>query len=82
MKIVKHSENRIKDIKNPVVTIGNFDGVHKGHQNIFKTINKKAREIAGESVVITFEPHPLKVFTGEDKLFLLTPTKKKIKLIS
>ena len=68
-------------VKNPVVTIGNFDGVHKGHQHIFKTIIKKAREINGETVVMTFEPHPIKVLSGEDKIFLLTPTKKKLKLI-
>ena len=68
-------------IKNPVLTIGNFDGVHKGHQFIFKTIIEKAKEINGESVVMTFDPHPIKVLSGEDTIFLLTPTKKKLKLI-
>ena len=81
MRIFKDIESVKGQIRLPVVTIGNFDGVHKGHQNIFKTIIQKAKEINGESVVLTFEPHPLKVFTGETKLFLLTPTKKKIKLI-
>ena len=81
MRIYFKLEEIKKSIKNPIVTIGNFDGVHKGHQNIFKIINKRAKKLNGESVVITFDPHPLKVFTGEEKLFLLTPTKKKIKLI-
>lgn len=81
MRIYYKLEEIKKNIKNPVVTIGNFDGVHKGHQNIFNIINNRAKKLKGESVVITFDPHPLKVFTGENKLFLLTPTKKKIKLI-
>ncbi len=81
MKIFYNFSDINGTIKNPVVTIGNFDGVHKGHQNIFKTINERAKEINGESVAITFEPHPVKLFTGEEKLFLLTPFKKKVKLI-
>ncbi len=81
MRIFRHFKNLKNRIKNPVVTIGNFDGVHKGHQHIFKTIIKKAKEITGESVVITFHPHPLKVISGENKILLLTPTEKKLKLI-
>ena len=81
MKIYYNISDIKNKIKNPVVTIGNFDGVHKGHQHIFKTIIKKAKEINGESVVMTFDPHPIKVLSGEDKIFLLTPTKKKLKLI-
>ncbi len=81
MRIFKNYTGIREIVKNPVITIGNFDGVHKGHQNIFRTIIKKASLINGESVVLTFDPHPLKVFTGENKLFLLTPTKKKVKLI-
>ena len=80
MQVFRTIEGLKDKINSPVVTIGNFDGIHKGHQNIFKKIIKKAKEINGESVVLTFDPHPLKVFTGESKLFLLTPTKKKIKL--
>ncbi len=81
MRIFRSIEEIKNKIKNPVLTIGNFDGVHKGHQNIFNIIIKKSKEIKGSNVVLTFDPHPLKVFTGENRLFLLTPTKKKIKLI-
>ncbi len=81
MKIFYNISDTKNKIKNPVVTIGNFDGVHKGHQHIFKMIKEKAREINGETVVMTFDPHPIKVLSGEDKIFLLTPTKKKLKLI-
>ena len=77
-----HDYREIKGkVKNPVLTIGNFDGVHKGHQHIFKCIINKAKEINGEDVVMTFDPHPLKVLSGEDRILLLTPTKKKLKLM-
>ena len=81
MRIFRSIDEIKNKIKNPVLTIGNFDGVHKGHQNIFDIIIKKSKEIKGSNVVLTFDPHPLKVFTGENRLFLLTPTKKKIKLM-
>lgn len=45
-------------ISNPVVTIGIFDGVHRGHQYILKSLIRRAREIGGKSVVLTLWPHP------------------------
>lgn len=45
-------------IRNPVVTIGNFDGVHLGHQSVIGAVNAMARQIGGESVIITLWPHP------------------------
>lgn len=57
--------NRISDISenfpNACVTIGNFDGVHLGHQQLFATVVQKARAIHGTSIAITFDPHPLQV---------------------
>ncbi|RMG75091.1 MAG: bifunctional riboflavin kinase/FAD synthetase [Nitrospirae bacterium] len=63
-----------------VVTIGNFDGVHIGHQKIFRKVNE-ARGRRGTSMVITFNPHPVKVLAPERKLKLLTPLEEKLKLI-
>ena len=48
----------LKDIPNPVLTIGTFDGVHLGHQKIVKHLNDEAQRIGGESVLFTFFPHP------------------------
>lgn len=48
-------------LKNAVVTIGTFDGVHLGHQAIFKEMRRLAEEIGGETVVVTFHPHPRQV---------------------
>jgi len=66
---------------NPVVTLGNFDGIHLGHQKIFERVKTEALRMGGESVVITFEPHPLKVLSPQSCPPLLTPLRKKFLLI-
>lgn len=65
----------------PVVTIGNFDGVHLGHQTLFQKVKERARAVGGQSVVITFDPHPIKLMRPDKQLPLLTTTDQKIKLL-
>jgi riboflavin kinase/FMN adenylyltransferase len=81
MEIIFGIEKLKKPFVNPVITLGNFDGVHLGHQKIFETLKDEARKIHGEAVVITFEPHPLKVISPDHFLPLLTPFRKKMMLI-
>ncbi|MGZ3569678.1 MAG: bifunctional riboflavin kinase/FAD synthetase [Thermodesulfobacteriota bacterium] len=81
MEIINGIENLRRSLRNPVVTLGNFDGVHLGHQQIFKKVKEDASKLDGEGVVITFEPHPLKVLAPEKFLPLLTPFSEKMKLI-
>jgi riboflavin kinase/FMN adenylyltransferase len=81
MEIIKGIENLKRLLSNPVVTLGNFDGVHLGHQKIFQRVKEEASKSHGEGVVITFEPHPLKVLAPEKFLPLLTPYRKKMMLI-
>jgi len=57
-----------------VVTIGNFDGVHRGHREIFRQVTSRARELSAISVVITFSPHPLRVLRPDDRRFCLITT--------
>ena len=79
MKLHKNIENL--NLKNPLATIGMFDGVHKGHMEIIKTLKKTAREIGGESVVITFWPHPRMIFEGNNSVRLLTTMDEKASLM-
>lgn len=66
---------------NPVVTIGTFDGLHKGHQSVVAELKELAGEINGETVVFTFYPHPRIVTSPNEKnLRLLTTKNEKIKL--
>ncbi len=57
--------NSIRQIPQPVLTIGTFDGVHKGHQKIIDQLNYEAKKINGESVLLTFYPHPRMVLYPE-----------------
>lgn len=61
MKIYKNIEDITAPFDNACVTIGNFDGVHLGHQQLFGTVVEKAKAVKGTSVAITFDPHPLQV---------------------
>lgn len=73
--------NELPKLKNPVITIGTFDGVHQGHRTILNEVIKHAKNASGESVLLTFEPHPRKLIFPEQPLKLLTPLKDKIQLI-
>ena len=71
-----------RKFKNPAITIGNFDGVHKGHQTIFQRVRQWAEEIHGESVVVTFDPHPLEVLFPEKAPSFITSHRQKLDLIA
>lgn len=81
MKIFDHIDE-CKNLKNPVLTLGMFDGIHIGHQAIISQLNQIAGNIHGESVLLTFEPHPRVVLgKGAEDLELLTTLEEKIDLL-
>lgn len=81
METIFGIDRLLRRLVNPVVTLGNFDGIHLGHQKIFERVRTEASTMGGESVVITFEPHPLKVLSPRSCPPFLTPLRKKILLI-
>ena len=83
MKVFKSLDEIPSDFRNAVVTIGNFDGVHRGHQHIFHKVILEARREKSKAVVITFEPHPKMVLHPERKPFyLITSLGEKIARIA
>ncbi len=64
------------------VALGNFDGVHLGHREIFRTLVRRARDLGVKSVVYTFEPHPLKVLAPDRAPLLLNTAEEKVRLIA
>ena len=69
--------------KNPVVTIGMFDGLHAGHRVVLQQVIEKAKNINGESVIISFWPHPRIVLNKDaDELWFLTSLEEKTRLFS
>src|SRR5690606_17883978 len=69
-------------LKNAVVTIGTFDGVHIGHQKILSTLKETARSIDGETVLLTFFPHPRLILHPEDEsLRIISDLHEKVELL-
>lgn len=81
MKVIDGLENFKQNIPYPVLTLGNFDGVHLGHKAIFEMLIERARKNSGTSIVFTFVPHPLRVIAPERSPKLITTYKDKIALI-
>ncbi len=81
MRIFRSLEDYEK-VRNPVVTIGTFDGVHIGHQKILDRLNTLARQKEGESLLLTFWPHPRLVLQPDNPdLKLLNTLNEKIELL-
>jgi riboflavin kinase/FMN adenylyltransferase len=81
VKVIDGTDNIHERFPYPVLTIGNFDGVHLGHQAIFRMLIERAREKQGTSIVFTFIPHPLRVIAPERAPKLITTYKDKFQLI-
>jgi riboflavin kinase / FMN adenylyltransferase len=82
MRIVDDLTFTRGDFNSPVVTIGSYDGLHLGHQEIITRVIELAREGKGEAVVLTFEPHPVKFLHPELRIPLITPYRKKMMLLT
>jgi riboflavin kinase/FMN adenylyltransferase len=81
MRIIRGIKNYSEKFPKPVLTLGNFDGVHLGHQAIFNKVVDRAKEIGGTAMAFTFEPHPLKVLAPERSPLLLNTFHGKMKLL-
>jgi riboflavin kinase / FMN adenylyltransferase len=64
MKVHRNTD-QLPDFKNAVITIGTFDGVHMGHRQIIDKLKTAAARVNGETVIVTFHPHPRKVVSSE-----------------
>jgi riboflavin kinase/FMN adenylyltransferase len=81
MRIIRNMSELKEPLQNAVVTIGNFDGVHLGHREIFRRVVRRSLEVGGPAVVYTFEPHPLKVLAPDRAPQLINTDQEKEVLI-
>ncbi|RYY48404.1 MAG: bifunctional riboflavin kinase/FAD synthetase [Chitinophagaceae bacterium] len=80
---VYHNTTQLPAFKNAVITIGTFDGVHKGHQQIIQQLIKEASAITGTAIVISFDPHPKQVVASQGKpLNILNVPAEKYELLN
>lgn len=73
--------NTLPEFNNPVITIGTFDGVHLGHRLILSQLKEEAVRTGGESVVITFDPHPRHFLPSHSRIDLLSTPEEKYRII-
>jgi riboflavin kinase / FMN adenylyltransferase len=78
---VYYSSDDLPVFSKAVVTIGTFDGVHLGHQLILEQLKQAAARIGGETVIITFHPHPRKVVATNQPIYLINTIEEKIELL-
>ena len=80
---IHHSTDQLPVFRRAVVTIGTFDGVHTGHARILHQLREEAARTGGETVIITFFPHPRKVVhSGTQDIRLINTLQEKIELLS
>ena len=65
-------------VPHPVLTIGNFDGQHLGHRALLRDVVRRAGEVGGTPMVLTFDPHPVKVLAPQADLRFLTTAEEKL----
>lgn len=80
MRVFKGLDNLPK-FNNAVATMGSFDGIHCGHRELLRRVINRAEEIYGESIVITFDPHPRYVLGTGDRMQLLSTLEEKLWLL-
>ncbi|MFT5970822.1 MAG: riboflavin kinase/FMN adenylyltransferase, partial [Flavobacteriales bacterium] len=80
MKVYHHIDE-FHGVKTPVLTTGTFDGVHIGHRTIINRLKEVAKRVGGETVLLTFFPHPRMVLHGDEDLGLINTQEEKIKLL-
>ena len=81
MQIIPHIDENSQNLTGSVVTLGNFDGIHRGHQALIGGAVSDSKQIGVPSVVLTFEPHPLRVLAPERAPKLILAPKDKMQIL-
>lgn len=82
MQIFRSIDELATNRQRSVVSVGNFDGVHLGHQMVLKSMVNRARELNAQSAVVTFDPHPSHVLHSSRRTPLITPLPEKLDLLA
>ena len=78
MQVLRHLNELPVDWSATVVSIGNFDGVHRGHQQVLAKVAERARALKAKSIAVTFDPHPLRLLRPKNAPLLITPLPQKL----
>ncbi len=81
MRVFRHLSNIPADFGPTLISVGNFDGVHRAHRRVLDEIVLRARQRGAKSVAVSFEPHPMRILRPDSELKLITPTPEKLRLL-
>lgn len=81
MLLIRKLEDIPSSFSRSVVTVGNFDGLHRAHCAVIDSVVRRARELEARSVVLTFDPHPIRILRPREAPPLLTPMPMKLRLL-
>jgi riboflavin kinase/FMN adenylyltransferase len=82
LKVYRHLEELPPDLGRTVLTVGNFDGVHRAHQHVLREVVRRARELGAQSLAVTFDPHPVRILHPDAAPPLITPLPIKLRLLA
>jgi riboflavin kinase / FMN adenylyltransferase len=82
MQVFHKLEDVPAEFARTIISVGNFDGVHRAHAHVLGTMVRRAKESGVNSIAISFEPHPMRILHPESDLKLLTPTPEKVRLLA
>ncbi|HEY7402899.1 MAG TPA: bifunctional riboflavin kinase/FAD synthetase [Candidatus Angelobacter sp.] len=82
MRIFRSLEEVPNDFGPTIVSVGNFDGVHCGHQHVLREVVRRAHANGSKAIAVTFEPHPLRILRPDVMPKLITPLRKKEELLA
>src|SRR5437660_7222446 len=81
MQVFRKLEDTPADFGPTVLSVGNFDGVHRAHVHVINEMVRRAQQRHAKSMAVTFEPHPMRILRPDAGLKLLTPTPEKLRLL-
>ena len=81
MQVFESLEEIPKDFGPTVVSVGNYDGIHRAHQSLIDSICKRAKELNARSVLVTFDPHPTRILRPHGGPPLITPMQRKMEIL-
>jgi len=81
MQVFRKLEDTPADFGPTVLSVGNFDGVHRAHVHVINEMVRRAQQQHAKSMAVTFEPHPMRILRPDAGLKLLTPTAEKLRLL-
>ena len=82
MQVYRHLDELPGKLGPTVLSVGNFDGVHRAHQHVLAEIIRRARELGATSMVVTFDPHPVRILRPDVAPRLITPLPVKLRLLA